>query len=137
MDLYKDSDCTSSMALPFLGGVLVHQALFRRYELDNYLLRVASAFAVSYFVLAKSLHSYTTALVWSIGFFLGLCTSVFVYRAFFHRLKHFPGPFSARLSKFWAVKATVTSQNKWNKVDSELHQKYGDYVRVGEFRDHP
>lgn len=42
----------------------------------------------------------TTFLVTS-SYICALCTSVLLYRGFFHRLRHFPGPFVAKFSKLW------------------------------------
>jgi hypothetical protein len=55
----------------------------------------------------------------------------FRYRAFFHPLNDFPGPFGAKLSKLWAMGKVVQSNIKWYKVLEKLHVEYGDFVRVG------
>jgi cytochrome P450 family 628 len=58
-----------------------------------------------------------------------LSISVLVYRAFFHRLHTVPGPFGARLTKFYHVHS-VRHLDQYRWLD-ELHQKYGPVVRVG------
>ena len=68
-----------------------------------------------------------SALWWS--YFAGLFGSMLVYRAFFHRLRTYPGPFMARLSKLWFVAHTLDL--KAYKKYKELHATYGDYVRTG------
>ncbi|KAK7725396.1 hypothetical protein SLS57_003873 [Botryosphaeria dothidea] len=132
------SDYTVCAMLPFLTGVLTHQGLFRRFELDRYPLQVASASILLYLTLVQVLgfssyaHApYTTAFAQFASFFLGLCLSTAVHRAAFHPLKRFPGPFAARLSKFWAVRQAARTRGSWYKFNHELHTKYGDYVRVG------
>jgi uncharacterized membrane protein len=55
--------------------------------------------------------------------------SMGVYRAFFHRLGGYPGPFSARLSQLWRVWKNMRGEHY--KVVDELHKTYGEYVRVG------
>ncbi|OCK85373.1 cytochrome P450 [Lepidopterella palustris CBS 459.81] len=55
--------------------------------------------------------------------------SVGIYRRFFHRLRHFPGPFGASLTKFWAF-YQVTKGNYFKTV-ADLHREHGDFVRVG------
>jgi hypothetical protein len=59
--------------------------------------------------------------------------SVIIYRIFFHRLRRFPGPVMARVSKFWHVSRLLGDPNF--TVLDELHQKYGDFVRTG--KPHP
>ncbi|KAF2802071.1 cytochrome P450 [Mytilinidion resinicola] len=58
-----------------------------------------------------------------------LFLSVAIYRRFFHRARHFPGPLFASLTKFWAF-FTLYSGN-YHRTTRALHQKYGDFVRVG------
>lgn len=64
------------------------------------------------------------------SFLAGLFGSIFVYRVVFHRLRHFPGPFGAKVSKFWALKQAAETV-QWNEKVRELHRKYGDFVRTG------
>ena len=59
----------------------------------------------------------------------GLWSSILIYRAFFHRLRDIPGPFGARLSKFYHIYAIRgLDQYRWF---ADLHKKYGPVVRVG------
>lgn len=62
-------------------------------------------------------------------FAFGLTSSILIYRAFFHRLRRFPGPFAARLSKLYAV--SLSTGLRYNIELQKLHQKYGDVVRTG------
>ena len=55
--------------------------------------------------------------------------SMFVYRALFHRLGGYPGPFFARLSKLWHVFKLGKRDNY--KLLDRLHARYGPYVRTG------
>ncbi|KAL8651746.1 MAG: hypothetical protein Q9210_003077 [Variospora velana] len=52
-----------------------------------------------------------------------------VYRKFFHRLRHFPGPWMAGITKFWHVYHCATSQN--HLLLDRLHDEYGQFVRTG------
>ncbi|EKG12963.1 Cytochrome P450 [Macrophomina phaseolina MS6] len=138
MEAITNSVYSICAALPFIGGVFTHQGLFRRFELDKYPLRVASASVLLYLTLVQALNfssyahaSYRVATIQFSSFLTGLCLSTVVHRAVFHPLKRFPGPFAARLSKFWAVKQAAKTQGQWYKFNQELHTKYGDYVRVG------
>ncbi|APA07309.1 hypothetical protein sscle_02g020790 [Sclerotinia sclerotiorum 1980 UF-70] len=62
---------------------------------------------------------------------VSLWTNILVYRAFFHPLRHFPGPFGARLSKFWSLGKVMQSKFRWYQVLGDLKEEYGDYVRTG------
>ncbi|KAE8405503.1 cytochrome P450 [Aspergillus pseudonomiae] len=52
------------------------------------------------------------------------------YRAFWHRLGGYPGPFLARLSNFYVTSLSAKSLHLYEEV-RELHRQYGDYVRLG------
>ena len=60
---------------------------------------------------------------------LSLLTSIFIYRRYCHRLRHFPGPFMASVTKLWQTTKTLDSQN--HILLDGLHKKYGDFVRTG------
>lgn len=61
---------------------------------------------------------------------LGIFTSILVYRAFFHRLNNFPGPYLARLSNLYPTALTAKRLHLYEEVQS-LHKQYGDIVRLG------
>lgn len=63
------------------------------------------------------------------SFTLGLFLSITIYRLFFHRIRHFPGPLLAALSKLGHSYQCRYSQN--HIVLERLHQRYGDFVRTG------
>lgn len=52
-----------------------------------------------------------------------------VYNRYFHPLSHFPGPFWASITSLWYFQTIRLS--KPGNVQSALHEKYGDFVRVG------
>jgi len=63
------------------------------------------------------------------SYFGALITSILAYRVFFHPLRSFPGPVSVRLSKiFHTLRIGTQSQN--NVQADQLHQKYGEFVRL-------
>lgn len=70
----------------------------------------------------------TTTLMAS-SFFTALWSSMILYRLFFHRLKKFPGPFMAKVSKLYHMLLLGKSDN-YLLLD-RWHQKYGDFVRTG------
>ena len=59
----------------------------------------------------------------------GVLASIGVYRLFFHRLRHFPGPKSWALSKFAFVNADINGLR--STAVHEAHRRYGDIVRTG------
>lgn len=56
-------------------------------------------------------------------------TSIAIYRLFFHPLKEYPGPFLAKLTKWYGFYLTTFGRN--HIIFPELHEEYGDVVRVG------
>ncbi|KAL9089692.1 MAG: hypothetical protein Q9159_002420 [Coniocarpon cinnabarinum] len=62
-------------------------------------------------------------------FTCSLFLSMTLYRLFFHRLRHFPGPKIAAVSKLWHAYHCLGGQNY--RFLSDLHMKYGDFVRTG------
>jgi hypothetical protein len=62
---------------------------------------------------------------------LSFFASVGFYRVALHRLRNFPGPFWASISKFWHVAKCIGSSSQNHKVLDKLHKKYGDFVRTG------
>jgi tryprostatin B 6-hydroxylase len=66
-----------------------------------------------------------------ITYALSFFVSMGFYRAVLHRLRKFPGPFWAGISKFWHVAKCIRSSSQNHKVLDKLHKKYGDFVRTG------
>ncbi|KAI1123217.1 cytochrome P450 [Nemania abortiva] len=64
------------------------------------------------------------------AYMTALFTSILVYRAFFHPLRHFPGPKLAGLSQFYHFFHIRAKVDNYRHLD-RLHRKYGEYVRVG------
>lgn len=135
------------MAAPYvvaaLGGVAAHllylnRGEHHRYALDYVLAATASFLAVSIFnwspILDKTPDTdWLSAVALSAKahgcFFLGLYSSLVIYRLFFHPLNKFPGPILARVSTGWLI-CHFRRLNGWQQV-AALHDKYGPYVRIG------
>ena len=62
-------------------------------------------------------------------YFAGLYTSLLIYRAFLHPLNKFPGAFGARISSFWFM-TQLKDRDVYRQLQ-RLHDKHGDFVRVG------
>ncbi|TVY92722.1 Cytochrome P450 monooxygenase [Lachnellula willkommii] len=98
-----------------------------------------SFFAVTTFLFVSVIrldgnHSYlaasqTTAAA-SLSYLSTLTLSILTYRVFFHPLRNFPGPFSAKLSNFSHVFRIFKDSRNFIEVD-KLHQEYGEFVRFG------
>lgn len=143
----KPKIITVSILLSFLLGIYVHLTRLRHGEWDAESPRiVALATFVPIFIslwgtwLAAdsfSFHdwsyfsSYLCFYSQFISFFLGIFSSMFIYRAYFHPLRRFPGPFWARVTMWWRVTATLGSSDRHAVMLDELHQSYGDVVRIG------
>jgi hypothetical protein len=60
----------------------------------------------------------------------GLLLSITTYRISpAHSLAKYPGPLACKISKLWLV--YISSQGRLNLYIRELHEKYGNIVRVG------
>ncbi|KAH8829006.1 cytochrome P450 [Flagelloscypha sp. PMI_526] len=63
-------------------------------------------------------------------FNVGLWLSIALYRLFFHRIRAFPGPWLAKLTRLYAFRLNNETLQMHLKI-KELHEEYGDFVRVG------
>lgn len=123
-------------------GIVAHLFVFRIGEWDlTTTTLVVSFFGVQFISAAAlshlvsdhvSLHD-SLVLVSRLAFLAlgGLFSSMIVYRAFFHRLSKFPGPFWARLSNLYITVLSAKKMHLYEEVQ-ELHKQYGDIVRLGE-----
>ncbi len=57
-----------------------------------------------------------------------LTASILIYRVFFHPLRNYPGPISAKLTKLSHVLRLSRKSDNYLQVD-RLHKVYGDIVR--------
>lgn len=126
-------------SLSALAGVVSHLSYFIHGEhmLTAYKLVILALFgppaavAILTAVAGLPLSHATQLTAVSYGAYMAaLFTSILVYRSFFHPLRHFAGPKLARLSQFYHffhIRAKVDNYRHLNR----LHEKYGEYVRVG------
>lgn len=132
----QSSLLTSSAA----AGVVVHNGLFIRgtWHLrapSVVIAHIALGFALWFFVPDDSAnkhsweHLATCASMYGC-YLAALFTSMTIYRLYFHRLRHFPGPRLAAISKLWHVAHCLGARNYL--VLDELRKKYGPFVRTGE-----
>jgi hypothetical protein len=124
-------DATTALAL----GSVVHHGLFINGEwhlqapaiLACHVLLFPVAFSLE--ALGGFNNIYFRSLVMGTSYIAGLLLSILVYRLFFHRLRTFPGPRLAALSKLWHVWKCRTSRG--HLVLDDWHRKYGTFVRTG------
>ncbi|KAL5398048.1 hypothetical protein PMIN06_005494 [Paraphaeosphaeria minitans] len=111
-----------------LLGVLFHLVVCQiEFELVMFHFMAASVFGalgllytVGFLRTAILVTSFNTALLGSIG----------IYRLLFHRLRKFPGPIGAKITKFHA--ATLAAKDvQYYKELAKMHAQYGDIVRTG------
>jgi cytochrome P450 len=133
-------DLLGSKPLAGALGLMSHY-LFSSTEPDCYFYIIIPAWTQAWFLatvalytMGSQVHSLAGALATSTSFaavyFGTILLSMTIYRAFFHRLRSFPGPFLARISKFYGVSlASKKFQYYWEA--QRLHEEYGDYVRTG------
>lgn len=139
-----DLQGTKARIAASIAGAALHAFVFHHGEWDNETTKIVVTFMTSQVVGAAGLRkffpeeysSFASAL-WTVGWLafylvLGLTTSILTYRAFFHRLNRFPGPFAARLSNFYPTMLSAKKLHLYEEVQS-LHKQYGDYVRLGQF----
>lgn len=123
-----------------LLGVAFHLSI-RNIEIDY---RLWNLFAVYLLVWVSLVGLYVNSfdLSWpyaiAIACFAGLCfnvalaTSIGIYRLLFHRLRSFPGPWGAKLSRFYAV-SLASKGLQYHLELQDLHKRYGDFVRTGKY----
>jgi hypothetical protein len=125
-------------AIAATSGVAVHIAVLRPFEVEYFMYRLLGSLSLVCFLLSTAYYTAGFTIlevvmqvsVIAMSFNAGLFTSMITYRIFFHRLGHFPGPFGAKVTRFWS--AWITAREvKYHKEVAQMHQKYGDFVRTG------
>lgn len=99
-------------------------ALFYLYSLLTFAL-----FCLLKHLCADTVSSMATTVLIISTYMSGLFTSIVIYRKYFHRLRHFQGPWTAGATKLWHVWKCRTGQNYL--VIEDLHTQYGPIIRTG------
>ncbi|OJD33853.1 cytochrome p450 [Diplodia corticola] len=124
-------------AVAALYGVLFHALVLRKLQVEehlysflgSYLAAMGAVFPICLLVLdARAALARAALLI--VSFNAGLYLSMGVYRAFFHRLRKFPGPWGAKLSRFY-VTATSARDVQYHVAVKRWHEQYGDFIRTG------
>lgn len=119
-----------------VGPVLAvgfHSLVLRQHEVDHLTLAIIIGSCATYGVLAYYLQ-FGPATALYVSFWSSLWTWIAVYRIFLHPLRAYPGPFFARLSKWWVVKQSWDTNLHFHRTQQQLREVYGDYVRTGTYQ---
>lgn len=120
---------------PFCLGIILHLGFFIRGEwhLRAAAILLSNALLFTLLLAKQLLYGlpiwYGAALSFLV-YLSGLLVSMAVYRLFFHRLRSFPGPRLAAVSKLWHVWLCRNAKN--HLVLESWHQQYGTFVRTGQ-----
>lgn len=80
-------------------------------------------------LLSESLHLPASAATVFVLLAVSFLVGYVFYQRFFHPLAAFPGPFLASITDLWQVYQFLTLKQPYNLTD--LHEKYGPFVRYG------
>jgi hypothetical protein len=122
------SPASICMILSCVAGL--HLSVLNRFEFDHLPFAIIALSSTVYAALIYFLHL-DAATVLTLSFWGALCLWVAVYRICFHPLRNYPGPFFARLWKWWSVKQVWDTGLRFHRTQQRLQKRYGDYVRTG------
>jgi hypothetical protein len=135
---YFFQDVSSTARTGALLGLLLHQVV-RSVEFELYMFHSMSLFAASLLGLTYALAevggnsilvAVTRTSAFACSFGITLLASIAVYRLFFHRCHSFPGPFVAKVTRFYATYSSAKDLQYYKELE-KAHVKYGDFVRTG------
>lgn len=120
-------------------GVLSHVSIFRSLPVEEYLYLLLGLYAAAFTGITVAALSLTELSVLhvllrigclSTAFNTGLASSIAIYRLFFHRLHHFPGPVLSKVSRFYDA-YLAGKDVQYNVEIARMHEKHGDFFRTG------
>lgn len=117
----------AAKAAALLGG-LFHFVVCQ-FEFEKVMFHFMAASVLTALGLAYNFGILSTVVIIA-SFNTALLASISIYRMFFHRLRKFPGPIGARLTKFHAMRLSA-KHVQYNKELAKWHEQYGDIVRTG------
>ncbi|RFU30754.1 hypothetical protein B7463_g5576, partial [Scytalidium lignicola] len=120
-------------------GVLFHHSILRNVEVDIYMYSFLALFlsatvglgfaylSIKSFMIVQALVRTASVVT---AFYTSIVFSIGIYRLLFHRLRSFPGPLGAKLTRFYSVRKASKNVQYYKEV-AKMHEKYGDFVRTG------
>jgi hypothetical protein len=131
-------DASSTAGTGAVLGLLIHQVVrcieFELYMFHFMILSAGSFLSATYaFVQFGELSivvAFARTYLLASSFSTALLASIAAYRLFFHRCRHFPGPFGAKITRFYAAYLSAKDVQYYKELE-KAHAKYGDYVRTG------
>ena len=118
-------------------GIVTHQGFLSKGEHHMHVLRYLQIFSgafltgIAIYIVSgdTSYQAFSKAISLSTSYLIGLYSNVIIYRFFLSPLRNFPGPILTKLS-------SLSLSYRLRRGDGhthflKLHQKYGDFVRVG------
>ena len=135
---YEAATMLKNVVIASLLGISMHHGLYIHGEwhlqapiiLSTHVLAFILLCAIQeYFVSSRLSSGLVEIAVLATVYFCSLLGSIGVYRLCFHRLRAFPGPRLAALSKLWHVWQCRDSRG--HHVLESWHQRYGSFVRTG------
>lgn len=129
----------SNCAVAATCGFLSHWIYFIHGEKDGKALRIIIAYlncevilsAYLLYTIGISKTYWASAIAINLYYFGALFSSIVTYRLAFHRLRHFPGPLGAKITKGYGL--WMARNVKYIDELCNLHEAYGDIVRTGMF----
>jgi cytochrome P450 len=123
-----------SVILALSLSVLMHVCLFIRGEWHLQAPAIVSGHVLAFVLLLVKQYfvdhgPFGEVAIPAATYVCGLLVCISVYRLYFHRLRSFPGPRLAALSKLWHVWKCRDSRG--HHVLESWHQQYGSFVRTG------
>ncbi len=125
-----DSIPTGILPLTSICAIILHELVLRRVEVDHLTLPLIVISSSVYWILVYYT-SILSATIIAAAFWVPLWLYIGLYRAFFHPLNRYPGPFGAKLTRWWTLQKTWGSGLRFHRVQQTLQREYGDYVRTG------
>jgi hypothetical protein len=108
----------------------LHEFVLKRFEVDHLTLSIIATAGIVYCGLIYTTN-FGDATAAAAVFWTSLWLYIGTYRAFFHPLKGYPGPFAAKLSKLWVIKQMFDTGKQLYRKQLLLQREYGDYIRTG------
>lgn len=135
MDLPTSNVCLALGVLGVLGHLMVFIKIDPIETTPNLALAALITPAILSLVLNtlldySPLQATLTAALWFSSYVGGVFLSMLIYRLFFHRLRHYPGPFLAKITQLHHIAMVFERADHFRYLD-KLHQQYGEYVRIG------